>query len=58
MIVRITAPHFCAGLDGDGLGKWEGAPILRYMKDWSLGQIKLYCKKKGWICEVIDPEGV
>lgn len=56
-MVRIDAPHFCAGLDGDGIGAWRCAPILRYMEHWSLGRIKRYCRKKGWRCDIIDTSG-
>lgn len=46
-MIRITAPHFCAAIvDG------RAAPILRFMKGWSVGRIKSYCWHKGWKCEV------
>lgn len=57
-MVLIEAPHFCAGLYGDGIGLWDCAPIINYMKDWSIGRIKLYCRKKGWSCDIFDSDGV
>lgn len=52
MLVHIDAPHFCAGVV---VGE-RAAPIIYYMKDWSLSQIKAYCRKKGWKVEVLPDE--
>lgn len=41
-MIRIVAPHFCAG---------TGAPILRYMRGWSEERILDYCRAKGWEAE-------
>lgn len=49
MMVRIVAPHFVAGIVRGGLV----APIIRYMKGWTLAQIKAYCERKGWAVEVM-----
>jgi len=53
LLCRITAPHFCAGLrlcrDGN-----KCAPILRYMVDWPLSQVRDYCRVMEWKLEVID----
>ena len=38
MMIRITSPHFCAGI-ADG----RSAPILAYMKGWTVRRIKAYC---------------
>jgi len=51
MLLRITAPHFVAGMDTETR---ECAPIINYMKMWTIGGIKSYCEKKGWKCEKID----
>ena len=48
-MLRITAPHFVAGIVRGGLA----APILRYMKGWTLAKIQAYCKAKGWHVEVM-----
>jgi len=44
MLIRITSPHFCAGID------WPGKypPILRYMKGWDLDRIARYCAERNW----------
>lgn len=49
MMLRITAPHFCAGIVRNG----PAAPTLAYMKGWTLRQIRAYCAKKGWDVEII-----
>lgn len=48
-MVRIEAPHFCAGIVQQG----GCAPILAYMKGWTLGEIRTYCDKQGWTMSVI-----
>lgn len=54
MLLRITAPHFCAGIE---VGVTDGrcAPILHYMRRWSLQRIKEYCASKRWTCELVAP---
>lgn len=49
MMLRITAPHFVAGIERGG----ACAPILRYMKGWTLRQIRDYCASKHWTIEVM-----
>jgi len=47
-LVQITAPHFCAGvvlLDNKVIAY---APILKYMKGWSLRMVRSYCATKMW----------
>jgi hypothetical protein len=51
MLIRITAPHFCAGIDTE---RKLVAPIIRYMRDWSLTRIESYCRKKGWVVQVFQ----
>jgi hypothetical protein len=48
MMLRITAPHFCAGI-GEGMC----APIIKYMRGWTVRQIREYCQRKGWKVEVL-----
>ncbi len=48
-LYRITAPHFCAGIEIGG----KCAPILRYMRGWAFLQILIYCMKKGWTLEEV-----
>jgi hypothetical protein len=53
LIVRITAPHFCAGYD---LSTGRIAPIIAYMRRWSVDRISDYCRRRGWEVEVIVTE--
>lgn len=46
-LVRIAAPHFVAGIV---LGK-RAAPIVRYMRNWSLKRIQFYCAGRNWKVE-------
>lgn len=50
-LVRITAPHFCAGLEAEGGRVVRTAPILRYMTGWDGRQVAGYCARKHWTCE-------
>lgn len=49
-LIRITAPHFVAGLEADGTVK-RTAPILGYMLGWDGRKVADYCKAKGWTWE-------
>lgn len=49
MLIRITAPHFCAGVI---VGE-RAAPIVRYMRFWDIKRIQAYCTQKGWRYQVI-----
>lgn len=49
MTVRITAPHFVAGVV---VGK-RAAPIVKYMINWDMKRIRDYCLGKGWMVEVL-----
>ena len=63
-LIRITAPHFVAGIETySESGRYDGypnelveihrcAPIIKYMKSWTMGRIKHYCDRKHWIYEV------
>jgi hypothetical protein len=55
MLIQITAPHFCAGVElgVNGVGV-RAAPIIRYMRGWSLQQIATYCTKKKWHMQVVS----
>jgi len=52
MLIRITAPHFCAGIDYARTGV-RLAPILRYMRGWTVREISAYCRQKGWTFQVV-----
>ena len=49
-MLRIVAPHFVAGIVRDG----PVAPIISYMKGWTLARIRAYCARKGWSVEVME----
>jgi len=62
-LIRITSPYFCAGIERYmRLGQYDYsnakvkihrcAPILRYMRTWTVGRIIKYCRLKGWKYEV------
>jgi len=51
MLLQITAPHFCAGIE---VGK-RAAPILHYMVRWPVSRIRDYCASKGWRVELVGP---
>lgn len=50
MLIIISAPHFTAGYD---TSSGNIAPIIKYMKGWSLERIQAYCDKKGWTVSVV-----
>lgn len=52
MIIRIDAPHFCAGVVIKEPHN-KCAPVVHYMKDWTVGRIMDYCFSKGWKAEII-----
>lgn len=45
--VRVISPHFVAGFNLKGLC----APIISYMRLWTIEEIRAYCAKKRWILE-------
>jgi hypothetical protein len=45
MFVIVYAPHFVAAYD---MQSGNIAPIIKYMKGWTLDKIVTYCEKKGW----------
>lgn len=49
MFLRITSDHFCAGIDNNKI-----APIIKYMKNWSISRIYEYCKNKNWKVEDLE----
>ena len=68
-LIRISAPHFVAGLIAYGsIGHYDyddkpvpvhtTAPILHYMKSWTVGRIMRYCRLKGWQYEIWDNDGI
>ena len=61
MLIRITSPHFVAGIeleesqysDGEGPIVINAAPILKYMKLWTYEKVVDHCSEKGWEWEII-----
>lgn len=45
LLIMIEGPHFVAGYDVDS---GNIAPIIRYMRGWTIEEIIRYCEKKGW----------
>ena len=53
-LVRITAPHFVAGLVAEAGRVYIAAPILRYMVGWTGNQVADYCAGKRWTWERVE----
>lgn len=56
-MVRIEAPHFCAGVELRDNKVVKVAPILKYMRGWEVSRVTSYCdrvtsKKKKWKWEI------
>lgn len=51
MMIRITAPHFCAGV----LVGVRAAPIVGYMRTWLVSDILQHCMFRGWVTEIMLP---
>ncbi len=56
MLLRISAPHFVAGVI-----LWDGvvvnaAPILRWSVGKTEGHLRDYCHRKHWQIETIDAQ--
>lgn len=47
-LFRIEAPHFVAGLVLINGVVDHGAPILKYMNDWTFNAVIAYCNSKRW----------
>ena len=45
VLIRIEAPHFVAGYD---MATGRIAPIIKYMRGWSIEKIIAYCQSKKW----------
>ena len=47
-MIRISAPHFVAGVVLENNTVVRAAPILKYMMGWSWRQVRHYCICKHW----------
>lgn len=52
LMLIITSPYFVAGYD---LQTGNIAPIIKYMRGWSIEKIRSYCQRKGWSLEYLAP---
>lgn len=52
-LVRVTAPHFVAGLLAQGGVVKEAAPILRWAVGKSTRECAAYFKRKRWAWEIV-----
>jgi len=48
MLIRITSPWFVAGVEILPNGSKRAAPIIHYMKNFTINKILSYSKKRGW----------
>lgn len=56
MLMQVAAPNFTAGVELEAdfranpvnAEHCQIAPILRFMRGWSLDEIERYCYAKGW----------
>jgi hypothetical protein len=53
VLYQITAPHFTAALEIEGDKVKRAAPIINYMRDWYLWQVRSYCVRNGWTIDEI-----
>lgn len=53
-LVRIVAPHFVAGID---IEDQRLAPIVSYMRGWSIERIVDHCRSKGWTGQIMQRAG-
>lgn len=53
MLIQINAPHFCAGCELVNGRVTKAAPIVAYMKGWTLAAVREYAIKKRWKVEEI-----
>lgn len=47
-LVRIEAPYFVAGAVLVEGRVTEAAPILHYVRGWTLARLTVYARSKGW----------
>ncbi len=55
-IYQIQAPYFTAGLVVKNNLCTTAAPIIKYMKGWTLARIQIYCNQKKWKLEWVNPQ--
>jgi hypothetical protein len=50
VLLRLVAPRFVAGVE---VGV-RAAPIVSYLRTWTLPAIEAYALRRGWQVEVVD----
>jgi len=64
MLAVIEAPHFYAGIvlrigrTADDDRVIAAADIIRYMRGWSRGRVRDYCRRKGWRVSVVSSSSI
>ena len=53
-VLRVVAPYFCAGVVLEEGVVVKAAPILGYMRGWSMSKCQNYARRKGWDYDSID----
>ena len=54
ILLRISSNYFVAGIEIKNNKIISIAPIIKYMINWSMPEIKKYCKQKNWKIETIN----
>jgi len=54
MLYRIIAPHFTAGFLVENDVVIIAAPIIAYMRGWTIERVTGYTTKKKWILERLE----
>ena len=56
ILLRITAPHFVAGVVIEDGRVVRAAPIVKYMMAWQTWKVRRYVERKGWAAESVEDE--
>ena len=54
VLLQIDSKYFCAGLVLSEGVVIQCAPIIKYMRGWSVERVEQYCDKKGWEAVEVD----
>lgn len=47
-LYQVIAGHHCSGLIVFGGKVIEAPPIVKYMRGWTIAQVRRYCEEKRW----------
>ena len=53
MLIRIKSSYFVAGVVLENAKVIQAAPIVNYMRGWSVENVIEYCRAKGWKVQVL-----